>query len=74
VTITVNVFKVCADGEEVDDFFEIEQTFDEWYDAWIENSDGEEWQEWHQEMWDEIDGMCEHELEYQCTTFVDPTP
>jgi hypothetical protein len=74
VMIAVDVFKVCADGDEVHGSFEMEQTFDEWYDAWIEDPNGEEWQEWHDEVWDRIDGMCAHELEYECTTFVDPTP
>jgi hypothetical protein len=74
VTITVNVFKVCADGDQVQGYYDTEQTFDEWYAAWIENSGGEEWEEWHQEVWNAIDAMCEQELEDECTTFVDPTP
>jgi len=36
VTIEVQVFKICADSDEVSDSFDMEQIFDEWYAAWIE--------------------------------------
>jgi hypothetical protein len=74
VTIEVDVFKICANGTEVSTSFFIDQTFDEWYAAWFENENGPEWTAWHAEVDARIEGACAHDLEYECTTFVDPTP
>ena len=74
VTFEVDVYKVCADGNEVHDFFLMEASFDEWYEAFIEEDNGKEWDEWHDELHDRMLAMCEQELEYECTTFSDPTP
>lgn len=74
VTIQIDVYKTCADGDEVHDYFVMEQTFDEWYQAFFEEENGEEWHEWNDELTERIHAMCDQELEYQCTTFVDPTP
>jgi hypothetical protein len=70
----VKVIKICADGDQVEGTIEIEQTLDDWMAAWIDDPNGEAWHEYHEEMWAGIDDMCEHELEDECTTFVDPTP
>jgi hypothetical protein len=72
--IEVDVFKICADGDEVSTSFFTEQTFDEWYDAWFEDLGGDEWWEWHNEVDARIQATCAGELEDRCTTFVDPTP
>lgn len=74
IMIEVDVFKICADGDEVSTSFFTEQTFDEWYDAWFEDLGGDEWWEWHNEVDARIQATCAGELEDRCTTFVDPTP
>lgn len=75
VSIEVDVFKICANGMEVHDSFDMEKSFDDWYRAFIEEEEnGEKWNEWHDELYARIQAMCEQDLEYECTTFVDPTP
>ncbi len=74
VTMFVDVHYICGDGSEVDDSFTIEQSLDEWLDAWIDNPDGAEWEEWHEEAQERIHAMCEGELEDECTTFEVPSP
>lgn len=67
----VTVTKVCPDGQEVHDNFEIEQSLDEYIEML---DDAEAWEDAHDEMHDHIDGMCANELEWKCSEFVVPDP
>lgn len=73
MTIPVRVYKICPNGDQVSDYFVMESSFEDWYEAFIED-DYEAWSDWHDDMHAQIHAMCERELEYRCTTFVDPTP
>lgn len=74
MVIEIDVYKICPNGDEISTSFHMDQLFDEWYEAFIENPGGEEWADWHDELYARIDATCAGELEDRCTTFVDPTP
>lgn len=69
--ITIRVTLICPDGDEVHDYFDLEQTVDEFMEA-FEEPDG--WIAINDEMHDRIDGMCAHELSWECSTFEIPRP
>ncbi len=67
----VTVTRICPDGQEVEDQFEIEQTLDEYIEV-LEDADA--WDAAYDAMHDHIDAMCANELEGRCSEFVVPDP
>jgi hypothetical protein len=69
--ISIRVTLICPDGDTVHDYFDFEQTVDEFLEA-LEAPDG--WVELNDEIHDGIHGVCAGVLADECSTFVDPTP
>lgn len=67
----VEVTRICPDGQEVSDHFEIEESLDEYIDRL---DDPDVWAVAYQAMHAHIDGMCANELEWRCSEFVVPDP
>ena len=69
--LTIKVTLVCPDGDIADDYFDMEETLDEFVDR-FEDPDG--WAEFNDDMHARIDGMCAGVLADECSTWVIPDP
>ena len=63
--------KVCPDGQEVTEYFEIEETVDEYIER---IDDPAVWDAAYDAMLDRIYDLCANELEWHCSEFVVPDP